>query len=208
MKRIMIATPHMGTITAELGINWCHWASQGEYEVRILPMGYKRPESVARNEIVHAFLGSDSEYLMMIDSDQAVDPGFIKVVEHGKDIVSAVTFSMKDCDLLPMVLDRVEDGFKPHEEIRGGELIRVDGIGSGCFVTHRRVFEIIPAPWFEFKVDEVGTLIMGEDFNFCDTVKQYGFEIYVDTSFVSSHWNSINTVDILSLLNRVSQNAK
>ena len=51
----------------------------------------------------------------------------------------------------------------------------------------REVFEKIPPPWFEFRYDEQGLLTLGEDFHFCEKVRDAGYEIWVVPKFAQKH---------------------
>mgnify|MGYP001559767756 FL=1 len=63
------------------------------------------------------------------------------------------------------------------------DLIEVDGVGAGCLLVHRRVFEAIEKPYFQCNP---GTPI-GEDFYFCRKAQAAGFKIYVDPGILCGH---------------------
>lgn len=63
------------------------------------------------------------------------------------------------------------------------DLIECDGVGGGCLLIHRRVFEAIEKPWFKCNP---GTFI-GEDFYFCRKAQAAGFKIYLDPGIICGH---------------------
>ncbi len=63
------------------------------------------------------------------------------------------------------------------------DLIECDGVGGGCLLIHRRVFEAIEKPYFKCNP---GTFI-GDDFYFCRKVQEAGFKIYLDPGILCGH---------------------
>jgi GT2 family glycosyltransferase len=62
-----------------------------------------------------------------------------------------------------------------------GNFIKVDAIGFGFVLVKREVFERVPEPWFVWKTQK------SEDFEFCEKVAKYGYEIKVYTDVRLSH---------------------
>ncbi len=63
------------------------------------------------------------------------------------------------------------------------DLIECDGVGGGCLLIHRRVFEAIEPPYFKCNPNT----FIGEDFYFCRKARQAGFKIYLDPSILCGH---------------------
>jgi hypothetical protein len=63
------------------------------------------------------------------------------------------------------------------------DLIECDGVGGGCLLIHRRVFEAMEKPYFQCNP---GTFI-GEDFYFCRKAQAAGFKIFVDPGIICGH---------------------
>ncbi len=66
---------------------------------------------------------------------------------------------------------------------RKEDLIECDGVGGGCLLVHRRVFDALEKPYFKCNP---GTQV-GEDFYFCRKVREAGFKIYLDPSILCGH---------------------
>jgi len=68
------------------------------------------------------------------------------------------------------------------------KLVEVDWCGIGCLMVDMKVFDKIPFPCFWDDWDrEKGTRERGHDLVFCDTVKAYGYRVFVDTSVRCGH---------------------
>ncbi len=63
------------------------------------------------------------------------------------------------------------------------DLIECDGVGCGCLLIHRSVFEKIKPPYFVMNQGKYG----GEDFYFCRKAKRAGFKIYADPGVLCGH---------------------
>ncbi len=63
------------------------------------------------------------------------------------------------------------------------DLIECDGVGGGCLLIHRRVFDAIEKPYFKCNPDT----FIGEDFYFCRKAREAGFKIYLDPSILLGH---------------------
>ncbi len=63
------------------------------------------------------------------------------------------------------------------------DLIECDGVGGGCLLIHKRVFDALEKPYFKCNP---GTLV-GEDFYFCRKAREAGFKIYLDAGILCGH---------------------
>lgn len=152
------------------------------------------PYDHSRNTAVQNFLSSDYEHLFFIDSDVVVpSAGVLRLLEHRKPIVSAMYCRRSPPHALPVMI-RHDVGWVTN--FTPGTTIDVDLVGAGALLVHRRVFEDVPPqrpgkPWFDWRVDLKGHMpdgaCLSEDFTWCSHVKNYGFQIWVDTSIVCKH---------------------
>ena len=162
---------------------------------------------LARNEIVRSL---EKDWLFFMDSDQTFHPETLnRLLSWGLPIVSGVYFKspgepiphvykyvyqdeshlyISKAKEVAIYLERYKDELKdaPLATIlpaRREDLIECDGVGCGCLLIHRRVFEAIEDPWFVCK----NNLHMGEDFDFCRKVQTAGFKIYADPGVLCGH---------------------
>lgn len=108
---------------------------------------------INRNRIVDDFLKEDTnpaEWLMWIDADNPPPIGAIhRLLSFGQPMVSGVYFSGSiDQEVNPIAYIRNKEGaYNSLKDIRPlwepGELLQVDAVGMGCFLTHRSVYEKI-----------------------------------------------------------------
>jgi GT2 family glycosyltransferase len=104
----------------------------------------------------------------------------VKLIEHDKDIVSALAFKrfppyepciFKKCD---------REGTEFWLDYPKG-LIEIQGVGMACTLIKRKVFETVPKPWF-FPEPNIG-----EDLSFCIRAREAGYKIYCDTNLICGH---------------------
>ncbi len=164
--------------------------------------GPQMPEG--RNMLVEAFLETDAEWLMMIDSDMVFAHNSIeKLIESAdpKDapVVSGLCFAIntkfgqypvayRNLDGVPVVVFKLPDfGMMP-----------VDAIGAAFMLTHRTVFENYrrpgPHPWFHrLEVNTSGTFegaFLGEDLSWCWWLRTKDVPIYVNVDVEIGHIKS------------------
>jgi len=188
MANIFVGTPNMGTITTGLWINSLKWLSEGKHSVHIFPPQHVRPIPAARNLIVQEFLKQEHDFLLMIDADITPPSNILDMANLNVDVVGAVCFVNKEGSIVPMVLERAEDGYKIIKSLSANSLLKVDAIGTGCIMIKREVFKELAPPYFSYVMSPEGMLQLGEDFNFCSRVKQHGFTIHAHTGFICEHY--------------------
>ncbi|MFA5892326.1 MAG: hypothetical protein WDA27_15480 [Actinomycetota bacterium] len=170
---------------------------------------------MARNNLVEQFLGQPTcEWILWLDTDTVPPEDAIpKMMSKNLPIVSGlyrsrnVAFATQE--VWPVVAGRfartmidgrdslsvqlVTGPWKP------GEIIPVDAVGLGCCLIHRRVFEAIPPPWFDFtlryrsfgKTHQEEDWI-SEDWYFFKKVKEHGFPVFLDTTIECNHLTSVS----------------
>ncbi len=153
-----------------------------------------QPISYARNFCVNEFLKTDYEYLWFVDAD-TVPPinAFGHLTQPNADIISGITHTMKrDADgiikrvAMTLRYDKEKDGYV---EYLGKDIERIDRCGMSCCLVHRKVFEAINPPWFT--VGNWDEETRGEDFRFCDIVREAGFTIFAHYDVVCEHAKTI-----------------
>ena len=127
---------------------------------------------------------SSGEYIFFLDSDiLAPKNAIVKLLEHNVDIVSGLYFG-RSYPYNPIIYKKIdnEPSYVPVLDYKDG-LVEVDGVGLGCCLIKRKVFESISEPWFDLPALTEVT----EDFYFCNKAKEAGFRIYVDTTIKCGH---------------------
>lgn len=157
----------------------------------------------ARRTLAEQALETDAQYLFWMDTDN-VPPKHMDVIgrllAHNKDIVGGWYNTKKQrhpCayDLAGFNAEKDWREYRPRAEAptdpnapqckcgkqHADTLEKVDGLGFGCMLIHRRVFEAFEGKkWFS---TQYGT----EDLYFEYEAKQLGFETYVDWGIHAAH---------------------
>lgn len=160
----------------------------------------------ARRVLAEQSLTSDAEYLFFVDTDNVPPKGLAsaeRLLSHGKDIIGG-WYRVKKEPYHPCVYefadyDAAKDwyNYRPRltaptdenapvcqvsgcKQRHAQHIEKVDGLGFGCMLIHRRVFEAISEQWFSSKH---GT----EDLHFERLAKEHGFETWVDWGVHAAH---------------------
>lgn len=155
-----------------------------------------------RDKLAQYALDSNSDYLLMIDSDMSYPPNILKVlVSRDKDVIGVAYYTPR-WNPKEKKSDRVGPIIYDYNQERGGwgewpyceetEPFRVDAVGTGIMLIKTEVFRKLEKPWFPFFVykDKKDTRIMGEDLGFCMKCLAAGIEVWVDPTFEDEivHW--------------------
>jgi hypothetical protein len=161
----------------------------------------------ARNTLTHAFLQSDSDYLLFIDADQSFNANdIVRMISHDKDIIAA-TVPMKAINW-PNVKKAVELGrddlvsfsglfnvnflkdFKRDGKIMVSEPVEVLYAGSGMMLIKRGVFEAIGESIPSYKYD--GSPVPSFGLQPGTLVKDFWFTTITDGRLLSEDYNFCN----------------
>jgi GT2 family glycosyltransferase len=215
MSNIVLAIPNRSAssqINAQLA-NFIHKVDEenmpdsGDYDLKV-SFNYLQPVDANRNKMVKDFLeNEDNEWMLMVDND-VVPPGdILKMVDHGKKVVSGVVTIKKDGVPHPVITRKTDEGkFRRislqeyQDEVDEEGLIEVDGAGTGCLLVHRSIFEEMSPPWFKFMYNEDGTLKLGEDFYFSQRLEEMGQPTYVSSEFVCSHYRKTDLTEFAQIV--------
>ena len=160
--------------------------------------------SRARNLLAKDMLESKCDYLLFIDSDINFEPDDIfRLMAWGTDpkkgIVAAVPRTRNESKVYIATLDYDENG---DLTMNGMGLVRAKRVATAFMLVRREVFETLEREhpeWayydsktdrtlscmFDFQLAEEGYI--GEDFLFCDRVRDHGFEVWIDPSITLGH---------------------
>lgn len=140
----------------------------------------------ARNKIHFAFLDSDADWLMMLDSDVLPPPRTLeKLLAHKKSMVGGWYKRKRIGANNPVVYDYQgvgEDGKQNWLQRRapGSGLEKVDGAGAGCWLMSKEVARAIGEKPYNM-------LRGGEDLDLCLKVHEAGFETWIDWNIECAH---------------------
>lgn len=168
---------------------------------------FLRPEypgriDCVRNILVQGALDRGASHILFMDTDQVFPvntiPKLFETIElTGAKVVGTVVYR-RYAPFDPLVFEIDEGGVKKiqFEKIYMQEHLKVDATGAGCILYDLDVFRTIPKPWFEDKSDtfdeEKKKHGPGEDVGFCYKLRDYGFEIWVNTSLDIGHLSKLN----------------
>lgn len=154
-----------------------------------------RPYEHSLNRIVKDILEkyTDYDYWLTFDDDNPPTKNPLDLVERDKDIIgfpTPVWANMKKGDQ-PYYYNALDkkigtDGWTPAS---GKGLTKVDVVGSGCMLIHRRVLESMDKPIFMREYDNDGLVTRGHDYLFCENARNKGFEVWTHFDYPCLHFN-------------------
>jgi hypothetical protein len=168
-----------------------------------------------RNDVAAAFLQTDDDWLLWVDTDIAFEPDQVgQLLEHDLDIVGGCylnvfgTGQQGTGDGPPIPVASVQTGpgkFKRGDVLPQTGLHKVSGLGMGFTLVRRVVFEKLTTgplwPFAELAVtgEDIGAVdevdkrtihMLSEDITFCFRAQAAGFEVYLDMDCKVRHHKS------------------
>ncbi len=163
--------------------------------------------SRARNIIAHRFVNSDCDHLMFIDADMTFEAdSVIRLMcwNQDKAIVAGAYEARKEGKVYIVSLDGGYGVNGPQGKVTMDEagLVRAYRVATGFMMIQKRVFEVLKEAhpewehkdtntdermysFFDFKSTPGGYI--GEDFLFCDRVREQGMDIWLDPTIKLGH---------------------
>jgi GT2 family glycosyltransferase len=157
--------------------------------------------SRARNLVVSTFLaGHTSPWLWLVDADMVWRRDALRRLVEAADpaarpVLGGLYFGLGPDGPVPMMHDLVEldgqVGFAVRQAWPEGDVVEVDGTGTGCLLVHRDVLLRMAEggdeayPWF--RESALGKLAVGEDLTFCLRARQLGLPVHVHTGVQFGH---------------------
>jgi len=178
------------------------------YPLRI-EMPSNKPLENLQHHIVRDFLASDCTHWLTIDDENPPTRNPLDLVELDKDIIGLPTpvwhYEGKPGER-PIYWNvyRWDGAAEAYREwtVREG-LQKVDAVGGGCMVIHRRVFEhpqMQRAP-FARRTDEFGRVDRGNDLSFCERARAAGFEVYAHFGYPCDHMVEVSLNECARAIN-------
>lgn len=159
----------------------------------------------ARNMAAAAFLQSDAEWLLWVDSDMGFSPESLDVLlavadKKTRPVVGGLCFASREYAKDGMGGHRVypRPTIYRYQEHEGSmqfvgvthypvnRLVRCEATGSAFVLIHRDVLEKIGGDWYTRLTGDSGKLL-GEDISFCVRVQAAGYPLYVHTGCRVTH---------------------
>jgi hypothetical protein len=150
--------------------------------------------SLARHKLADAAIKLNPDYLFWVDDD-VIPPTdcLVRMLAHNLPFVSGLYFS-RQAPYQPQMYHRVPEqgGYAPIVEYPHG-LVQADVVGAGCSLVAGDVYKRLAAlpvryagdvplsPWYEFFT------MQGEDFYFCERLRDIGVPVMVDTTIQCVH---------------------
>jgi len=131
-----------------------------------------------------------ADYIFLVDDDVLPPINTItKLLSHNKDMVCGLYFANREPHFPQIFLKNKEDKTKYDcvENYKKDSLIEIDACGAGCMLIKAEIFKKLKLPYFWYIPKSEDKPRKGEDFYFCEKVKEAGYKIYCDTSIICKH---------------------
>lgn len=169
----------------------------------------------SRNVVVEAFMETDDEWLLWIDTDMGFHPDaalrLLEVADPAeRPIVGALCFSNVDVEPdgmggfvtfpIPTLyrwcqLNDGSTGFVSWHDYPRGQVVKCDSTGSAFVLIHRSVFVKMRdrngENWYTQIPNESTGGLFGEDMSFCIQAAQVGVPVHVHTGVPTTHQKTI-----------------
>lgn len=196
MAKIYVALPVMGWIRHELAHALIVLSHDGRHELNMsgLFVVAARPLPCARHTIINKFLKTDTDYLLMFDSDVIPRGNLLDLVDLDLDIVAAACPIWRPGSIPPIVLNATPVDGSTTVDPTANPLIEVTQASTSGILIARRVLEHpdLKNP-YAFQYDGDGLLTMDDDITFFRKARAAGFKIWVSLAHFFGH---VKEVDI------------
>lgn len=139
--------------------------------------------SSSRIWLVKEAIKNGATHLFFVDSDMLFPTDTIKrLLAHDKDIIS-VDYNKRKFPLQSVL------ALLPDTEKSETELYKVAVVGTGIMLINLEIFKDpkMDKNWFSFGRNAEGEHVMGEDGWFCNTAREAGYDIWVDSTIKVVH---------------------
>lgn len=162
---------------------------------------WSNPISSNRNLITKRFLQTDCEWLLMLDDDVVPHCNPAELVYADKDVVGFPARVRSNGRTIVWTAYRDHPSGEHYAAVDLTQLddimdlMEVEIVGTGCILIHRRVLEVLKAP-FHSEFDEDGIQIYGTDFAFCRKARNAGFHVFTAPNYICEHYKEVGLNDI------------
>ncbi|WP_298952697.1 hypothetical protein [uncultured Methylobacterium sp.] len=128
-----------------------------------------------RNIGVRAAQDGQAEYVLFLDSDMTFPKDtLLRLLMRDVDVIGA-TYSRRTPPLRPLGETLPQ---QPADAPAG--LVEMSRMPTGCLLVRTSVFRRLREPYFRYRIDEDHGRIIGEDYDFCDRIRDLGIRIWCD----------------------------
>lgn len=134
-----------------------------------------------RTWLVNEAIKNGGTHLLFVDSDMIFpDDTIPRLLAHKKKIVG-VKYQKREFPVKWL--------YEPIADESETEIFTVKYVGTGLLLIDLSIFTDgkLGSPWFNFGRDSQGALSMGEDVWFCNTVREAGYDVWVDPALRVGH---------------------
>jgi len=167
-----------------------------------------RVPEVARNTLIDRFLNDpmykDMTHVFFLDADTCpFNPYALRVLRGlDKDVISMVTPTFWEDEKKFRWNVKVDDGSTLGRALEIDELpnklFKCHAVGGSAILVRRNVLEKLEKPYMKTTWNEdITNFQQGEDYYFCQKIKEAGFDLWVDPEIVCKHFH---TVDLLEMM--------
>jgi hypothetical protein len=175
--RVAIAVPSGDMVHADFALalaGLCH--SSDALELVILS-NKSSIVAEARNTGVAMAQAAGVEHLLFVDSDMTFPRDALhRLLAHRLEVVGA-TYAKR----VPPY-QALGTALQPQPADAAPGLIEMARLPTGCLLIRMDVFDRLSTPYFHFGIEGTGRHIIGEDYVFCDRVRDAGLRIWCDAA--------------------------
>ena len=145
--------------------------------------------------LIASWVVKDYDYLFAVDYDISFTPDTLKrLISHDKPLVTGLYIQRKPGEHILELYRNAPNGSQyniPMSALNKDTLEPIHGCGFGCVLVKKEVFEAVGYPYFVYhhalKMEDT----VSEDVDFCNKVKQHGFDMWADTGIMCKHHGMI-----------------
>lgn len=129
-----------------------------------------------RNTIVENAKSSNATHLLWIDADMVFHHSALeRLISHNKDIVCATACRRdgRNYDPIGQAVDEANNALKPTDV-----LVEMKHVGMPFMLVNMDIYKNMEFPYFYESSKDGG--VVGEDLNFCDKVRELGYQVWCD----------------------------
>lgn len=174
--KLAIGIPHTGTIKAQTVFSLMRALKGASYEYYVI---FREGSILPRNRetIVEEAIKHGCTHLLFVDSDMFFEKDAIqRLIDRKVDVVGVDYMTRK----------HPSESTVNHIPGQEGDLRQVLSVATGFMLIDLSIMKNIKKPWFAYEFNE-GEIAKGEDYWFCDRVREATHCVWVDLTIKVGH---------------------